>query len=241
MHLCLHPTQGECVDSVLSQLRALAVFYEPVWSSRGDSGCLDGKSVSRRKHFPGAVSPSLSRGCSFPPHSPSSRLVQRPSSCRSLSKAQLDIFYVQDVGFLRTTLIIYLFHFSCVIVPIFYTKVLSLLWNSCCFIVALLPLKFLSSFFEVSSLPLCLPRLTLFFFFFFASLLLQPPTTSSQPSTRRSRLTCAITRGDTTTSLTHSMPCTGKWPPSSSSFWVIISKEASSLNWLQVIRSSWCK
>ncbi len=79
------------------------------------------------KAFPSAVSPSLSRGCSFSPHSPSSRLVQRPSSCRSLSKAQLDIFYVQDVGFLRTTLIIYLFHFSCVIVPIFYTKVLSLL------------------------------------------------------------------------------------------------------------------
>lgn len=127
MRLCLHPTRGESVDSVLSQLRALAVFYEPVWSSRGDSGCLDGKSVSRRKHFPSAVSPSLSRGCSFPPHSPSSRLVQRPCSCRSLSKAQLDIFYVQDVGFLRTTLIIYLFHFSCVIVPIFYTKVLSLL------------------------------------------------------------------------------------------------------------------
>lgn len=95
----------------------------------------------QKKAFPSAVSPGLSRGCSFPAYSPSSRLVQRASNCRSLSKALLDIFYVQDVGFLRTTLIIFLFHFSCVIVPIFYTKVLSLLWNSCCFIVALLPLK----------------------------------------------------------------------------------------------------
>lgn len=79
----------------------------------------------QKKAFPSAVRPGLSRSCSFPPHSPSSRLVQSPSSCRSLSKARLDIFYVQDVGFLRTTLIIYLFHFSCVIVPILYTKVLS--------------------------------------------------------------------------------------------------------------------
>lgn len=81
----------------------------------------------QKKAFPSTVSPGLSRCCSFPPHSPSTRLVQRASSCRSLSKALLDIFYVQDVGFLRMTLIIYLFHFSCVIVPIFYTKVLSLL------------------------------------------------------------------------------------------------------------------
>lgn len=101
------------------------------------------------------------------------------------------------------------------IVPICYTKVLSLLWNSCCFIVALLPLKFLPFFWKSSS----------FFFWsllslphssnsdsFCTFLLSQPHTTSSPPSTRRSRLTCATTRGDTTTSPTRCTPCTGKWP-----------------------------
>lgn len=138
---------GECVFSV-RELSCLQLQRRPALFGREE--------CEQRKAFPSAVSPGLSRGCSFPPHSPSSRLVQRLSSCRSLSKARLDIFYVQDVGFLRTTLIIYLFHFSCVIVPIFYTKVLSLLWNSCCFIVALLPLKSLS-FFERQALFLKYP------------------------------------------------------------------------------------
>ena len=60
----------------------------------------------------------------LPPRSPSSGLVQSRPSCRSLSKAQLDIFYVGDVGFLWRALIIYLFPFSCVIVPISYSKLL---------------------------------------------------------------------------------------------------------------------
>lgn len=134
---CIQPTQCTCTQGfscvLWAQLCCLQLQRRP--------GLFGWEECKQKKAFLSAVSPSLSRGYSFPAHSPSSRLVQRVSSCRSLSKALLDIFYVQDVGFLRTTLIIYLFHFSCVIVPIFYTKVLSLLWNSCCFIVALLPLK----------------------------------------------------------------------------------------------------
>lgn len=118
------------------------------------------------------------------------------------------------------------------IVPIFYTKVLSLLWNSCCFIVALL--KFLFFFerralFLKSPLPRSPPRLTLLF------LLLQPPTTSSPPSTHRSPLTCGITRDDTTTSLTRCTPCTGK-----STFSTTCHKSDSQVE-LKVVRSSWCK
>lgn len=109
-----------------------------------------------KKAFPNAVSPSLSRSCSFPPHSPSSRLVQRPSSCRSLSKARLDIFYVQHVGFLRTTLIIYLF------IPLLLCDSANMLHES-----AQLALKFLLLYcspfaFEI---PPFFLKVKLFFFF----------------------------------------------------------------------------
>lgn len=106
----------------------------------GCGGYLDGEG-EEQKLFP-ALSVLVWVGAAASLHSPSSRLVQRAWSCRSLSKAWLEIFYVQDVGFLRTTLIIYLFHFSCVIVPIFYTKVLGLRSDSCCFIVALSGFEF---------------------------------------------------------------------------------------------------
>lgn len=74
--------------------------------SCSSGGVLFGRAVGR---FPRRCQTRFESGCSSPAHSPSSRLVQRVSRCRSLSKARLDIFYVGDVGFLRTTLIIYLF------------------------------------------------------------------------------------------------------------------------------------
>lgn len=160
-------------------------------------------------------------GRSFPAHSPSSRLVQRASRCRSLSEARLDIFYVGDVGFLRTTLIIYLF------LPLLSCDSANILHES-----AQLALKFMflycspfafeippasPFFFECvcvlkSPLPPSSSNSVFFFFFFFAFLFRQPPTTSSPPSTRPSRSTCATRRGDTTTSPTRCTPCTGKWP-----------------------------
>lgn len=79
----------------------------------------------------------------------------------------------------------------------------------------LLPLKFLPFFFESQALffwsLLSLPHSSNSDSFC-TFLLSQPRTTSSPPSTRRSRLTCATTRGDTTTSPTRCTPCMGKWP-----------------------------
>lgn len=77
-------------------------------------------------------------------------VVQRQPSCRSLSEAPLEVFYVGDVGFLGMTLIIYLFHLASVIEPIFCTKLPSFPLKSVLFYCAMLP------FFEMSLSP-CLP------------------------------------------------------------------------------------
>lgn len=83
-------------------------------NQRSEFQCLSG----RRRSLAGVTAccrrrtaePSRFSGSSS--HNPSSRVLQRPSSRRSLSKkreAWQDIFYVRHVGFLKMTLITYLF------------------------------------------------------------------------------------------------------------------------------------
>lgn len=181
--------------------------------SCSSGGVLFGRAVGR---FPRRCQTRFESGCSSPAHSPSSRLVQRASRCRSLSKARLDIFYVGDVGFLRTTLIIYLF------IPLLSCDSANILHESAQLALKFMflycspfALKFLSQpffvcvCFEVSS-PSLPPSSNSVFFSAF--LFRQPTTTSSPPSTRPSPSTCATRRAGTTTSPTRCTPCTGKWP-----------------------------
>lgn len=155
---------------------------------------------------------------------PSPCLVQRrsPGASGLCQKHWLDVFYVQHcwLSWGPLWLFIYLFHSSRVIVPICYTKVLGLPWDSCRF---------------YCRAPVCLWnslslsfKVKLDFFFFLKSALLscasfnnsvctflllpQHPTMFSPPSTRRSRLTCATMRGGTTMNRTRCTPCTGKSP-----------------------------
>lgn len=123
------------------------------------------------------------------------------------------------------TLIIYLFHFSCVIVPIFYTKLLRpalrLILLYCrafgfeIYFLKILCFFFFFSFFEVSySL---VPHLTCSLpYSHLLSLCLSVPqalTTSSQLSTHRSLSTCVTMKADTTMNHTPSTPCMGKFFP----------------------------
>lgn len=129
------------------------------------------------------------------------------------------------------TLIIYLFHFSCVIVPIFYTKLLRpalrLILLYCrafgfeIYFLKILRFFFFFSFFEVSySLvpshtlsPLFTHTLTL------SVSVPQALTTSSQLSTHRSLSTCVTMKADTTMNPTPFMPCMGKFCSLSSSLY----------------------
>lgn len=162
------------------------------------------------------------------PHDPTAPSISLPGSkkvsrsFRSLSEASAGSLLCPTLlAFLGTTLIIYLLipllpcdsanmlHESARLVPRF--PLLLLQGPS---LPLKLPLSFFQSpaqiFFSEDKSPLLRQFNTSVCTFL---LLWQPPITSSPPSTRRSRLTCATMRGDTTTSHTRCTPYTGESLP----------------------------